>query len=45
MTGYYRVRAWAAHPVVNFIYHMGGYAGYPAAANAGNLARDVLTRS
>jgi 4-carboxymuconolactone decarboxylase len=27
------------------IYHMAGYAGYPAAANARNLARDVLTRS
>jgi 4-carboxymuconolactone decarboxylase len=27
------------------IYHMAGYAGYPAAATARNLAREVLTRS
>jgi 4-carboxymuconolactone decarboxylase len=27
------------------IYHMTGYAGYPAAANARNVAREVLAHS
>ena len=27
------------------IYHMTGYAGYPAAVNASKIAREVLTRS